>query len=401
MSIVVLGLPRVLGDADMAALARADVVAGGPRQLGIVRHLATPRARFVELGGELEPGLRALEERRAEAVVAASGDPGFFGITRVLAERFGRHALDVRPAVSSVALAFAAAGLSWDDALVVSAHGRAPEPAVAACLRHPKVAVLTSPAFGPAELASALEGAARLLVVAEDLGGPAQRVVEGEPAAIATATWADPNVVLVLGEQAAVPAKGRSWPPRQTPERWGLPERLFGHRDGMITKAEVRAVALGMLGPGLGDLVWDVGAGSGSVAVEAARLGAAAIAIESDREQCARVRANAARHGVPVRVVEGEAPDALHALPAPDAVFVGGGGAHVLAIVRQAAARARRVVVVALATVDRVAPSLQALTADGLETSGTSVHAARLTPAGSGHRLQAANPVFLLEGRRP
>src|SRR6266568_4633301 len=219
----------------------------------------TSRRRIVELAGDLEPALAALDAARGPSVVLASGDPGFFGVVRVLAERFGRHRLEVLPSVSSVAAAFAAAGLPWDDALVVTAHGRDPNPVVHACLAHPKVAVLTQPGFGPAE-------------VAARLGEPDQRVVEGEPATIEAGRWADPNVVLVLDEGRAVPAgKGGAWPARRGPARWALPETAFEHRGGMITKAEVRALALARLGPGVGDLVWDVGAGSGSIGVECAR----------------------------------------------------------------------------------------------------------------------------------
>jgi precorrin-6Y C5,15-methyltransferase (decarboxylating) len=122
--------------------------------------------------------------------------------------------------VSSVAAAFAAAGLPWDDALVVSAHGRDPDPAVHACLAHPKVAVLTQPGFGPAELAARLGGTGRRLLVAERLGQPEQRVVEGEPEAIRAATWADPNVVLVLDERRPSPA-ARATPGRRTAPRLG------------------------------------------------------------------------------------------------------------------------------------------------------------------------------------
>ena len=117
---------------------------------------------------------------------------------------------------------------------------------------------------------------------------------------------------------------------------WALAEEAFEHRDSMVTKPEVRALALARLGPGPGLLVWDVGAGSGSVAVECARFGAAVIAVERDPAQCARVVANARRHGAEVRVVAGIAPEALDGLPDADAVFVGGGG---LAVVSAVAAR--------------------------------------------------------------
>jgi len=162
----------------------------------------------------------------------------------------------------------------------------------------------------------------------------------------------------------------------------------------VITKAEVRALALARLAPGPGMLVWDVGAGSGSVAVECARFGAAVIAVERDETRCERIRANARRHAVDVRTVHGAAPAALAGLPEPDAVFVGGGG---LAVVEAVTARHPARIVVALAAIERAGPALAALSAAGYATAGTLVQAARLAPLpGDVHRLAATNPVFLL-----
>ncbi len=368
----------------------------------------TSRRRIVELAGDLQPALAELDAAGGPSVVLASGDPGFFGVVRVLAERFGRHRLEVLPSVSSVAAAFAAAGLPWDDALVVTAHGRDPNPVVHACLAHPKVAVLTQPGFGPAELAARLAGSGRRLVVAERLGEPDQRVVEGEPATIEAGRWADPNVVLVLDEGRAVPAgKGGAWPARRGPARWALPETAFEHRGGMITKAEVRALALARLGPGVGDLVWDVGAGSGSIGVECARLGAAVIAIDRDPLACKLVTANAERHGVAVQVVGGTAPEALVALPSPDAVFVGGGGDALEAVLRLATARTRRVVVVALTGADghtrpgRVLLAARTLAAAGMDVETVRLHASRFQTTTELRESLATNPVYLVSGTRP
>lgn len=384
-----------LGPRAQRALAGAVLVAGGARHLAAVDHLVAGDARRAVLRGDLA----ALDEVAAcagPAVVVASGDPGFFGIVRALAPRVAADDLAVLPGVSSVAGAFAAAGESWDDALVVSAHGRDPRRALNACRRHPKVAVLTEPGFGPRELAAAL-GDQRVLLVGGDLGGPGDRF----GAADAGEAWPDPNVVLVLDPQRAPAAKGWRWPPRPETGGWALPEDAFDHRDGMITKAEVRALVLAWLGPTVGDLVWDVGAGSGSVAVECSRLGAAVVAVERDPAQCARIAANAARHHAPVTVVHGSAPTALAGLPQPDAVFVGGGGADLPAVIATAAARNPRVVVVALAGLERIGPARRALAGAGLAVDGTQLQALRLTPLGDDLRLAATNPVVLLRGLAP
>lgn len=401
MSITIVGLDGgPLGERAVAGLADADLVVGWPRHIDLVAGHVPAAAEQVVIDRDLDATLALLRERSGRRVVLASGDPGFFGIVRAVAAEHDDVA--VVPAVSSVAAAFAAAGISWDDAQVVSAHGRAPERAVAVCRRLSKVAVLTEPAFGPAELGAALAGLDKRLVVAERLGHSDERVTAVTPAqAAARDDWADPNVVVVLDDPPSASEKGWAAPPRWSADRWALPDHAFDHRDGMITKTEVRALAIAWLGPGLGDLVWDVGTGSGSVAVECARLGAAVVAVDADAEQCKRAEANAAAHGVPVDVRHATAPAVLADLPDPDAVFVGGGGEALTEIVAAAASRARRAVVVALATVERVTPALDALAAAGLDVGGTQLHAARVAPLAGGQRLSAINPVFLLRGFRP
>ncbi|MFJ5274081.1 precorrin-6y C5,15-methyltransferase (decarboxylating) subunit CbiE [Streptomyces sp. NPDC088358] len=406
-----------------AAVARADLVVGARRHLAAAR---LPAGAEQVVLGPLAPALDAVaryvaktehedQEQGAEdtegarggrVVVLASGDPGFFGIVRALAERFGPERLDVRPGVSSVATAFARLGLPWDDAVVVSAHGRNLRTAVHVCRSHPKVAVLTGPGSGPAELGAALthSSGGRVLVVASALGDPArERVERVTPAEAAARDWGTAvSVVLCLDESRVLAPARTVAGPAAGPGRWALDESEFAHRDSMISKFEVRALALARIGPRLGDLVWDVGAGSGSVAVECARFGAAVTAIEKTRDGCDRIRANAGAHGVEVRVVHGAAPTVLSHLDDPDAVFIGGGGRELPAIVTACARRARRAVVVAMAALDRVPAARDALDAAGFACDGVLLQSSRLAPLpGNVTRLAATNPVFLLWGVRP
>jgi precorrin-6Y C5,15-methyltransferase (decarboxylating) len=209
--------------------------------------------------------------------------------------------------------------------------------------------------------------------------------------------FADPNVLISLDQQS----QGNT--PRWlaghpgAPSAWALPEDQFEYRDSMITKAEVRALVLARLGPAPGRTIWDVGAGSGSVAVECARFGAYVIAVEADQAQCARIRANAAGHAVRLRLIQGRAPEALAGLPPADAVFVGGGDHAVLAATIRAATPER--VVVTLAAVDRVAETTALLTDLGYHSEGVQLQASRLSPLPNGSlRLAAENPVFVLWG---
>ena len=389
-----------------AALAGAALVIGARRHLDAVclDGPAPGSARVVELT-RLEEALSEIGSAGGPAVVLASGDPGFFGIVRALRARGIRPA--VLPAVSSVALAFARLGLDWDDALVLSAHGRDPGPVTAAALAHPKAAILTAPGEPAAELAAALLAGGRRVYAAERLGTPGEKVAEVTgPGAV----LADPNVLVALDPAAgrahpgrAAGAAGPGWVAghRGAPAGWALPEEAFEHRDAMITKAEVRALVLARLGPGLGRTVWDIGAGSGSVAVECARFGASVYAVEANQDQCERIRRNAAAHGVggSVRVVAGAAPAALAGLPAPDAVFAGGGSGEVLAAALEAGRPDRAVA--ALASVDRVRAVTELLAAHGYRAEGVQLQAARLAPLpGGSQRLAGANPVFVISGER-
>ena len=371
LPIVVVGMP-------CDPLPAADLYVGGRR------HLAGLPGRHLAIGGDLGPVLDAVAAESGRVCVLASGDPGFFGIVRALAERFGPEALDVRPAPSSVSLAFARLGLPWDDAVVVSAHGRPLRAAARVAAAAAKAAVLTSPDSPPEALGKELAvlGARhRGAAVCSRLGTAAEEVHRVDLGGLAAGTWDPVSVVVLLdGEVAERPSLA-----------WGLPEAAFDHREGMITKAEVRAVALGKLALPPAGVLWDVGAGSGSVAVECARLrpGLRVIAVDRDVE---RIAANAATHGVEVDVVEGDAPAVLAGLPDPDRAFVGGGGLDVLDAVLARLAPGGRVVAT-YAALDRAAGACQRL--GHLVQVGVS-RAATLPDGGI--RLAAENPVFVAWG---
>jgi precorrin-6Y C5,15-methyltransferase (decarboxylating) len=320
--------------------------------------------------------------------VLASGDPGFFGIVRTLSARFGGDALRVHPAPSSVALAFARLGVHWDDAAVVSAHGRELHDAVAQLRRGDKAAVLCSPANPPEVVAGALadEGHGdRRVAVFTRLGEPGEARVDGTVREVAAGTF-DPMSVLVLPEALDARAGGDS-----ATLAWGLPETAYEHRDGMITKAEVRAIVVAKLALPRTGVLWDVGAGSGSVGIECARLAPAlqVFAIEHDADSAARVRANAARYGVAIDVVEASAPGAFSDLPDPDRVFVGGGGMDALDAA-QSRLRPGGVVVATYALLDRAVAAYERL---GYLSE---VAVSRGVATGEhGVRLRAENPVFV------
>ncbi len=383
-----------LAAAARAAIDTADLVIGGRRHLDA---LGAPEGARVFAMGDVSEAVDAALACDGDVAVLASGDPGFFGIVRRLRAAGGQPV--VHPAVSSVSRAFARIGLPWDDAVVVSAHGRDPRPALAVALSARTVAVLTDPSFGPAHLGRALVGSPRRLVVCERLGESDERVSEVSPEqAAARSDWRDPNLVLVLSDVAVGEPGWLAGGHLSDGSGWALPDDAFDHRDGMITKAEIRAYVLARLGPQPGLHLWDVGAGSGSVAVECARLGAAVVAVERDADQCARITSNAKALDVAVRVVHGAAPAAFAGLIAPDAVLVGGGGPGVLAA---CAALGPRRVVVALAALERIGPTWEALTGAGYRVEGSQLAASRLVALPDAtHRLAGANPVTIVTGER-
>jgi precorrin-6Y C5,15-methyltransferase (decarboxylating) len=388
---------RPLSALAASRLEEATLVVGAARHLD---HCDVPPAAQRVVLGDVTDALDALATHVDGAVVLSSGDPGFFGILRLLQVR--DLAYDVFPAASSVSTLCARAGVAWDDALVMSAHGRGDDGlrrAANACRAFAKVAVLTAPGSGPAELGAALSGHRDSMLVAERLGTADERVTSCTPAEAAARRWADPNVVLVHGY--GVGRRSWAYPGRQVPQGWALADDAFDHRDSMVTKAEVRALVLARLGPGVGDLVWDIGCGSGSVAIECARFGAAVSAVDADPAQTDRTARNAAAQQVPVHVVHGEAPDVLGELADPDAVFIGGGGRRIAVIAEAAAAREPRVIVAALAAVERVGTLSSTLRSNGYRAEGVQLSAARLAPLpGDATRLAAQNPVFVLWGER-
>ncbi|MER5355352.1 precorrin-6y C5,15-methyltransferase (decarboxylating) subunit CbiE [Kitasatospora sp. NPDC002551] len=415
-----------LTEAAAAALAAATLVAGAPYQLGALP--VPPAAERIALGS-IQLAARRIAEHRGAAVVIAEGDPGFFGVVRTLRRPEYGLELEVLPAVSSVAAAFARAGMPWEDAQVVSAHGGRLRRAANVCRAHPKVAVLTAPGAGPSELALMLRGVHRTFVVCEALGTPDEDVTVLTSDRVADHIWRDPSVVLVIGgssaggpgggPQSGAAGEAAGWLAGRPvgypgPDRgWALPTDTYtgtGRTPGAsdTLPAHVRALVLARLGARPGDLVWSVGAGSGALAVEAARFGAAVVAVEADRAACARLAVNARRHGVEVETVHGHGPDVLGELPEPDAAVVETGGPEAVRAVLSR--RPERIVAVArtLAEAEEVRRTIAEA---GYRADGALLQSAPLlapAPAdrtggdgGHGLRLGVGDPgTFLLWGEQ-
>ena len=312
-----------LSPLSKAAIEQASVLVGSPRQLALVpSHVA---ARRVPLPVPLLPGLPGLIEEHAHTalVVLASGDPMFYGIGSTLVRLLGAGRVRVLPHPSSVSLAAARLGWPIDDVDVVSLVGRPRE------LLHPllqpgrRVLALVAEESAAADVLALLAGrglGGSPVTLLADLGGADEvvRPADERPHSRLAILAIDCRLDAGAGDE-----NGAGLLPCVP----GLPDDAFEH-DGQITKREVRAVALAALAPVPGQLLWDVGAGSGSVGIEWMRVHPAsrAIAVEPRAERRMRIARNAAALGVPgLRIVAGTAPEALAGLPGPDAVFIGGG----------------------------------------------------------------------------
>ena len=295
---------------------------GGRRHLALAAPLIRGAARPwpSPFDGATEEVLR---HRGRPVCVLASGDPFQYGIGAVLARHVEPREMTVMPAPSAFSLAAARLGWALPRTVLISVHGRALDLLRPHLQPGARILALTSDADGPAAIAKLLVengfGASQLIVL-EALGGPHERVRSATPAAFDIEAPDALNTVAI--EVAAAPDA------RVLTRASGLADDLFEH-DGQITKRDIRAVTLSSLAPRRGELLWDIGAGSGAIAIEwllADPVFMRAVAIECRGDRAARIGRNAAAFGVPdLKVVEGAAPAALTGLAMPDAVFIGGG----------------------------------------------------------------------------
>lgn len=383
-----------LGEAARLALTQASLIIGSPRQLALLPE---------HLGAELETwpspfSLKPVLARRGSALcVLASGDPMFYGVGASLAREVSPEELNVLPAPSSVSLAAARLGWALQEVSVVSLVGRPLSALHTELTPGARLLVLSNDGDSPAAVAQLLcqrgLGASRLIVL-EHLGGPAERRIEGMASDWDAAPVAALNVVAIdCVAQAQL---------QGLPLTCGLPDECYQH-DGQLTKRDVRAVTLARLAPQPGELLWDVGAGCGSIGIEWMRADSRcrAIAIEANTARHTHILHNRDALGVPgLQLIAGRAPDALQDLPSPDAIFIGGGVTveGVLESCWAALKPGGRLVANAVTL-----QSEAALIAwrDRVGGSLTRMSVAQAQPLGGFDTWRAALPITLLESRKP
>jgi precorrin-6Y C5,15-methyltransferase (decarboxylating) len=375
---------EALTPAARALVTQASLVVGGARHLAMIDAPAE-RLQWPSPLSEALP--RILAQRGKPTVVLASGDPFFYGVGDLMARNFARDEMFCIPAPSAFSLAAARLKWSQQDCALLSLHGRAFERLTPHLQPRARILALSWDETTPARLARHLVergmGGSRLHVL-ERLGGPHERVRDARADAFALNDIAPLNTVAV-----EVEADGDA---PVIPLAPGLPDEWFEH-DGQLTKRDIRAVTLAALAPRKGELLWDVGAGAGSIAIEWMLSDSAnrAIAIEREAARATRIARNALSLGVPdLRVVDGEAPAALTGLEKPQAIFIGGGAdAATLAAAWDALPRYGRIVA------NAVTIETQALLADAYrEKGGELLHLQIAHARPIGRRFHALDPAM-------
>ena len=394
------GLEGVISPARQL-IEQAQLVVGAESTLA---RLPAVKAERLVVGGNLDEAIeRIARAGDKRVVVLASGDPLFYGVARYLCDKLGKDRFEVVPHVSSMQLAFARVKESWEEAFLTNLANRPLEQAIEKIRVATKAGLFTSEACPPKVVAKALLDR-RIdyfsAYVCENLGSPDERVTQGALAEIAAQDFSPLNVMILVRRPNA---------PDRPSEAIG--RRLFGNADeaflqskpkqGLLTPAEVRSMALAEMDLGPTSTVWDIGAGSGSVAIEAAQIaaGGTIYAIEMDPEDHQLITANAERFGVANLVaVLGRAPDAWKDLPDPDSIFVGGSGREISRVVELAYARLRDGgrLVANVGSIESLSAVHQALERAAKNVNVWMINVARGTYQLERVRFEALNPTFLL-----
>lgn len=386
------GQPENLTLQGLAALRQADLILGARRLLAVLPAGCTENRAAAYRPDEVAELLQA--SGAENAVLVYSGDTGFYSGASSMMEKL--EALGVRarvlPGLSSIQLLAAALGRPWQGWNLVSAHGRTCDP-VAECMQGRPTFFLTGGSEDPATLCAQLaaEGFGDVQgVVGQCLGTPEEKLFRGSVKELAAGRFNSLSVLLVEAAEVL---------PRRAP---GLPDEAFERGDVPMTKQEVRAAVLAKLAVRPEDILWDVGAGTGSVSVELALAAprGRVYAVECRPEGCALIKANREKFRTRNLVlVEGLAPDALSDLPAPDAVFIGGSKGSLAVIVDAALDKNpdARICVSAIA-LETLSAAVAALTAQGRNVQVSQIAVSRAKAVGGLHLMMAQNPIYLITG---
>lgn len=375
---------------------QAEMVFGGERLLRMFPSLTGQKFVLTNNLSETADLIkRSLGNKRM--AVLASGDPGFHGIARYLTKVLGKDAVEIVPNVSAMQLAFARIKESWDDAVLTSVHAKSIEDIIDLVRGNHKIGILTDERHTPGKIARFLKehGIENCRAyVCQDLGTRNESIIATDLYSLKQKRFSPLNVLILLREPKEA----------ESQQRLGIPEeKFYRQREGFITKLEVRAVSLAKLALTENSVVWDIGAGSGAISIEASFLAyrGSIFAIEKSADAVAIIRKNVRRFGRHnITVIRASAPDKLEELPAPDAIFVGGSGGRMAEIISTAGVRlkSRGMIVVNVITLENLHSTIKALQTIGFTFEVTLVNIARSTNVIELTRFEALNPIFVITG---
>jgi precorrin-6Y C5,15-methyltransferase (decarboxylating) len=390
--------PKDLTARHLRIIESADVLVGGQRLLDCFPELSVPKQ---VIDKNIAKAVEFIREQMAtrSVVVLASGDPLFFGIGSILIKALGPDKIDIYPNISSVAAAFARIKEPWSQVQVISLHGRKNDEAILKALTEGQtVAVFTDPTNNPARIAKRLLAADFShikMCVLESLGSRTEKFDWYHLEPVCEMTFSEPNLLILkrIDGQGAI---GK-------PPHLGIPDQYFEHEKGLITKSEIRAVSLAKLQLRPKQVLWDLGAGSGSVAIEASLLVGAGrvIAVEKNPKRITQIKSNIDQFKITnVDVVQALLPDGLADLPAPDRIFIGGGGQNLKEIIHAAVffLKANGIVVINTVLLPNVSGATETLETLGFQTSMVQVQVNYSRKMPWAERLEAQNPVWIISG---
>lgn len=337
----------------------------------------------------------------------------FFGIGRRAVREFGKDNVEILPDLSSMQMAFARIKEAWDDAFLMSLHG-GPDPGKRRRLpyeisdipsllqKHNKIAILTDKENNPSAIAKEILDSSLScshtpllqLFVCERLGYPDEKLTKGMPAEIADMSFSEPNVVIIQKTEDRT---------QKTDIVFGLKEEEITHAKGLITKDEVRAVTVHKLRLPQKGILWDIGAGSGAVSIEAGRFcpELKIFAIEKNEEQIKHIKTNIVIFNLyNIEIIKGEAPNALKHLPHPDRVFIGGSGGRLKEIISFIAKMTTTIVVINAATIETLNEAIQSFENNGFKVEVSEISVSRAKTVANKKYLSALNPIFVIIGQK-
>jgi precorrin-6B C5,15-methyltransferase / cobalt-precorrin-6B C5,C15-methyltransferase len=403
--ILIIGLPpqgfSTLNPGLKRRVSNAEILFCGNR---FFKGLPTIQGKIHIIGDNLDEFITIIKSNigHKRIVILASGDPNFFGIARYLVSKLGKNAIEIIPSISSMQIAFARIKESWDDAVFLSVHSRPIGKIIETVSANNKICLLTDEKNNPIEIARILRQSGitnRRVYVCQDLGSDKEKIIRTNLLNVENSKYSPLNIMIIIRDDNKY-TMGHPV--------FGLSDDYFKRRNAnksLITKLEIRAVSLARLSLNEESTIWDIGAGTGAVSIEAASLSrkGQVIAIEKNEADVRVIKENIRRSGKHnIKVIHSTAPDGLENIPDPTAVFIGGSGGNLDGILKLVSKRLKNGgrVVINIATIDRLQAACNELKINGFSSDVTLLNVARSKAVLDLTRFESLNPVFVITGYR-